>query len=198
MLAARYNCVLRFAGALLFTVLPAFAQVFQTLDLTASRGRQAFYVVFAARGESSTGHAFVVWGIEDGVDKRSTIQALGLYPENDASGCNVLVRTVSGRVMDEMANHSVQSITYGLIVRVDEGDFRRSQRVARAWDCRHEFSLASRDCVEFLRAVGAALHLNMPWRGVTQFTPQAYLRALLDSAGNGKLTQNWWPVTAGW
>ena len=109
-----------------------------------------------------------------------------------------LVHTVSGRVRDEMVNHSVQSITYALIVRVDETDFRRSRKVAHAWDCRHEFSLLSRDCVEFLRAVGMSIHLKMPGRNVTRWAPQAYVRALLASAGEGSLAGDWWPGTIGW
>jgi hypothetical protein len=100
--------------------------------------------------------------------------------------------------MDEMVNHSVQSIAYALIVRVDEGDFQRSRKMARAWDCQHEFSLLNRDCVEFLRAVGGSLGLNMPRRGITRWAPQAYLRALLDSASEGTLAQGWWPAAAGW
>ena len=150
--------------------LPLSAQVLQTLDLSAAHGRQAFYVVLASRGGSSTGHAFVVWGIEDAARKMSSMEAFGLYPENEVANCATLIHTVSGsgRVMDEMENHSVQSITYALIIRVDESDFKRSRRVARAWDCRHEFSLLGRDCVEFLRAVGASLHLKMPLRSVTR------------------------------
>ena len=89
--------------------------------------------------------------------------------------------------MDEMANHSVQSITYALIVKVDESDFRRSRTVAREWDCRHQFSLLGRDCVEFLRAVGVSLHLNMPARGVTRWTPQAYVRAVQERARRNTL-----------
>ena len=183
--------------ALALGICPLSAQVFKTLDLSATHGRQAFYVVFAARGESSTGHAFVVWGIEDGARKMSTMEAFGLYPENDAANCSTLVRTVSGRVMDEMVNHSVQSITYALIVRVDESDFQRSRKVARTWDCRREFSLLSRDCVGFLRAVGKAIGLKMPARGA-RLTPQAYIRALLDSAGDGTLAADWWLGAVGW
>ena len=108
------------------------AQVLTTLDLSASHGGQTFYVVLASRGGSSTGHAFVVWGIEDDARKLSSIEALGLYPENDSEQCSTVVRTVSGRVLDEMANHSVQSITYALIIRVDESDFKRSRNVAHA------------------------------------------------------------------
>jgi NADH:ubiquinone oxidoreductase subunit 4 (subunit M) len=36
-----------------------------------------------------------------------------------------------------------------------------------------------RDCVEFVRAVGLALHLKMPVRHVRRWAPQAYVRALL-------------------
>ena len=189
---------MRVLFVLLLATLPVPAQVLKTLDLTATRGHQAYYVVLASRGGSSTGHAFVVWGVEDDARKMSTMEALGLYPEDDADQCNTVIRTVSGRVMDEMANHSVQFITYALIVRVDEADFRRSRKVARAWDCRHEFSLLNRDCVEFLRAVGASLHLQMPARGVTEWTPQSYVRAIQVHASDGSLVGNWWPVTAGW
>ncbi len=177
---------------------PVQAQVLNTLDLSAGRGRQAFYVVLAARGGSSTGHAFVVWGVEDDARKMSSIEALGLYPENDSEQCSTVISTVAGRVMDEMVNHSVQGITYALILRVDESDFNRSRKVAREWDCRHEFSLWSRDCVEFVRAVGDSLHLKMPPRGVTRWTPQAYVRAIQERAAAGTLAVNWWQPTAGW
>jgi hypothetical protein len=104
-----------------------------------------------------------------------------LYPENDGANCSSAVRTVPGRVMDELLNHSVQSINLQLIVRVDEADFQRSSKIARSWDCRREFSLLSRDCVEFLRAVGDSLHLEMPRRSITRW------RALLASVSDGRV-----------
>jgi len=156
------------------------AQNSQTIDLSTHHTRKSFYVILAARGGSATGHAFVLWGIEDGVRHRSTLQAFGLYPDGRAS-CSALVRTVPGGILDEMKNHSFQAITQELIVRVDEVDFKRSRRVAREWDCRHQFSLGNRDCVEFLRAVGESLHLDMPRRALTRYTPQAYVRSLLEN-----------------
>lgn len=170
---------------LLTLVAPLSGQVFKSLDLSTSHERKTFYVVFASRGGSATGHALVVWGVEDGVRRTSSIKAFGLYPEREGSNCSSVVRTVPGRVMDELINHSVQGITQELIVRVDERDFNRSWKVARAWDCKHEFSLLSRDCVEFLRAVGDSLGLPMPRRVVTRWTPQAYVKALLASVGDG-------------
>jgi hypothetical protein len=164
-----------------------FAQVSKTLDLSTKQGKNTYYVVFASRGGSTTGHAFVVWGLEDSVHRRSTIRAFGLYPENDGTNCSSAVRTVPGRVMDELLNHSVQSINQQLIVRVDEADFHRSSKIARTWDCRREFSLFSRDCVEFLRAVGDSLHLEMPRRSITRWSPQGYVRALLASVSEGRL-----------
>lgn len=137
--------------------------------------------MFASRDGSATGHAFIVWGVEDGVRRKSSIRALGLYPEGEGANCSSVVRTVPGRVMDELINHSVQGITEQLIVRVDEADFNRSWKIGRAWDCKGEFSLLSKDCVEFLRAVGGSLRLNMPSRFVTRWTPRAYVRAVLAS-----------------
>jgi hypothetical protein len=186
--------LLKVAFAIALALFPLSAQVLQTLDVSAKhavrRSRKEFYVVLASRGGSSTGHAFVVWGIEDGARKMSSMEALGLYPETDGANCAALIHSVSGsgRIMDEMANHSVQGITYALIVKVDESDFRRSRMVAREWDCRHQFSLLSRDCVEFLRAVGLSLHLKMPGRGLMRWSPQAYVRAVQELARRNTLT----------
>jgi len=177
----------KWSAALLLLSLPVAGQDSKTLDLSTGSGRRTHFVVFASRGGSATGHAFVGWGIEDAENHRSTIRALGLYPETSSDNCSSVVRTVPGRVMDEMLNHSVQSITQKLIVRVDEADYQRSWKLARAWDCKNEFSLFSRDCVQFLRAVGDALHLPMPRRNITRWTPQAYVRALLASVSDGKL-----------
>ena len=165
------------AFAALASELPA--QNIKTLDLRTHPTRKSFYVILAARGGSATGHAFVLWGIEDNVRRRTTIQAFGLYPDGSRGNCSTLVRTVPGGILDEMKTHSYQAITQELIVRVDEADFNRSWRVARRWDCQHQFSLLNRDCVEFVRAVGESLHLNMPRRRIDSWTPQAYLRALL-------------------
>ncbi len=163
------------------------AQPSKSLDLTTAPAKKTHYVVFASRGRSTTGHAFVIWGVEDGVQNRSTIQALGLYPESDEPSCGSLRGKVPGVLLDELATHSVEAVDQELIVRVDEADFARALQVARQWNCRHEFSLLSHDCVEFLRAVGDSLHLPMPKRYFTRWTPQAYVRALLASLRDGTL-----------
>ncbi len=41
--------------------------------------------------------------------------------------------------------------------------------------------ISAKDCIEFLRAVGGSLRLNMPSRFVTRWTPRAYVRAVLAS-----------------
>jgi len=173
--------------AVLLLPLALSAQVSKTIDLSTEHGRKAYYVVFASRGGSATGHALVVWGIEDGIKRRSSIRALGLYPEGEGTNCSSVVRTVPGRVMDELINHSVQGITEELVVRVDEADYDRSWKVGRGWDCKAEFSLLSKDCVEFMRAVGASLGLRMPSRFVTRWTPRAYVRAVLATVEDGTL-----------
>jgi hypothetical protein len=161
-------------------------QTSRTLDLRTRHTHKSFYVILAARGGSATGHAFVLWGVEDSVRRKTTIQAFGLYPEGSRD-CSALVRTLPGGMLDEMQNHSFQAITEQLIVRVDEADFKRSWSVARQWDCQHQFSLLTRDCVAFLRAVGESLHLDMPRRGITRWTPRAYVRALLESVPEREL-----------
>lgn len=161
------------------------AQTSKTLDLHTQRSKSSYYVILASRGGSATGHAFVVWGVEDAPRHRTTVRALGLYPESSSTNCSSLVRNVPGGMLDELQTHSFQGIDQKLILRVDEAAYNRSFEVAREWDCRHEFSLFSRDCVEFLRAVGLSLGLDMPRRGLTRWTPQAYVRALLASVPDG-------------
>jgi len=178
---------LLFAAASTVCIYPLAAQTNKILDLHTEHSRSSFYVVLAARGGSATGHAFVVWGVEDARRHRTTVRALGLYPDSSSTNCSAVVRTVPGGVLDELQTHSFQGITQELIVRVDEAAYRRSWQIARQWDCRHEFSLLNLDCVEFLRAVGLSLGLDMPRRTITRSTPQAYVHALLAS-GNGVLS----------
>jgi hypothetical protein len=168
-------------------IYPLSAQTSKTLDLRTQHSKDSFYVVLASRGGSATGHAFVVWGVEDSRRRRTTVRAEGLYPEGSSTSCSSQVRTVPGGMLDELKTHSFQSIDQELIVRVDESVYKRSWQVARQWDCRHEYSLFSRDCVEFLRAVGLSLGLDMPRRGIARWTPHAYVRALLARAGEGSL-----------
>ena len=161
---------------------PLAGQVTQSLDLSTKSARAArkkYYVIFAARGGSATGHAFVLWGVEDDVHRRSTIRAYGLYPANSHDACNSVYRKVAGAVVDESTNHGITNITEELIVKVDRADFERARAVERVWDCRHEFAILDRDCVEFLRAVGAALNLDIPTRTPARWTPRAYVRALM-------------------
>jgi len=157
------------------------AQTIKSIDLSTRHSRKKFYVIFAARGGSATGHAFVLWGVEDGIHKRSTIKAYGLYPENEKDACSSAIRKVPGAVVDESTNHGIANITDELIVRVDEAGFNRSMKVAKSWRCKREFELLNSDCVEFLRAVGDSLGLDMPPRTLLRWTPKSYVRAWLAS-----------------
>jgi hypothetical protein len=71
------------------------AQDIKTLDIRTQHTRKSSYVILAARGGSATGHAFVLWGIEDHIRRRTTIQAFGLYPDGSRGNCSSLVRTVA-------------------------------------------------------------------------------------------------------
>src|SRR5271163_4521723 len=72
------------------------AQVSKTIDLSTASATKTHYVVFASRGGSATGHAFVIWGLEDDAQKRSSVQALGWYPEKDAPRCDSFTGKVPG------------------------------------------------------------------------------------------------------
>jgi hypothetical protein len=163
------------------------AQVSKSIDLSTAKAAKKFYVVFASRNDTTTGHAFVVWGVEDDVHRCSSVKAFGLYPESDNGTCRTAFGTVSGHLVDEKINHSVGKIAAELVVQVDENAFNESMRVAREWDCRHAFSLISRDCVEFLRVVGNSLHLDMPPRRITRWSPHSYVQALVATVGTGTL-----------
>src|SRR5260370_5223901 len=166
----------------LFVLPPLSAQTIKTLDLsTTTSNSQKFYVIFAARGGSATGHAFVMWGVEDSVRKRSPIRSFGLYPETDQNACRSAFGKIAGTIVDESVNHSIADITDELIVQVDENYFDLSLKLAKGWECKHEFELLSRDCVEFVRAIGNSLYLEMPRRTILQMTPRAYIRALMAS-----------------
>jgi hypothetical protein len=115
-----------FLAACTVFVHPISAQTSETLDLRTHHSKNSYYVVLASRGGSATGHAFVVWGVEDARRHRTTVRALGLYPEGSGANCGSLVRTVPGSLLDELQTHSFQSIDQELIVRVDEEDYRRS------------------------------------------------------------------------
>ena len=109
------------AGALALS--PITAQTTEALDLPTWPTRKKFYIIFAARGGSATGHAFVLWGLEDGIHQHSTIRAYGLYPENEKDACSSAIRKVPGIVVDESTNYGIANITDELIVKVNESDF---------------------------------------------------------------------------
>jgi len=169
-------------------LLSASAQTIKTLDLSTTSTNKKFYVIFAARGGSLTGHAFAMWGMEDGIRKRSTIRAFGLYPENSTDACQSVFSTTAGTIVDESTNHSILDVTDELIIQVDQSYYDISMKVARRWQCKHEFSLLSRDCVEFIRAVAKSLYLEVPRRTILQMAPRAYVRALMASVTTGIVT----------
>src|SRR5260370_38593651 len=94
------------------------AQIFKSIDLSTANTAKKFYVVFASRNDTTTGHAFVVWGIEDGVRRCSTGKAFGLYPESDTSTCRTAFGTVPGGLVDEKINHRVRKTAPELIIQV--------------------------------------------------------------------------------
>jgi hypothetical protein len=75
--------------------------------------------------------------------------------------------------------------------------FDQTGREWRARDCRHKFSLLSRDCIEFLRAVGASLRFENADAKRYAMDSESYVRALQERAAAGTLAGDWLAVTTG-
>jgi len=178
--------VVRLAALVVLLGLSLAGQDSKTIDFSTSRGSTRYYVVFAARNDTRTGHAFVIWGVEDDRKRRSTIKAMGLYPEYQEDDWKSVVRLVPGTIVDEQINHSLSSIAGELILKVDAAAYQESLKTASVWECKHEFAVLRRDCVEFLRDVGTSLGLDMPRRMAAGATPHAYVQALLAGVSMGK------------
>ena len=108
---------------------PLAGQSIKTLDLTTASTNRQFYVIFAARGGSATGHAFVLWGTEDGVPHYSTVKAYGLYPENEKDACSAAIRRVLGALVEESAR--IRALEQRLCrIHARRRDFALSQHAA--------------------------------------------------------------------
>jgi hypothetical protein len=170
--------------------------------LSKSDDANRYFVVFAARGStvetrSWTGHAFVVWGIEDTRTQQSSYRAYGMYPKdpNEDGDKNAgfgavpqeILRMVfggPGELRDEAPKmHSVGAITHDLIVEVNKGQYDQSFGLAMMTLARpSDFKLLKSDCVTFMS--GIALNLlgqDVPARDLANSLPQTFVVDLIRS-----------------
>ena len=142
-------------------------------------------MVFAARDNTITGHAFVVWGEEDPVKQQSSYEGFGYYPLDQTAVGNIKAAfgPVASELVNEATKNSAGAISDRLIVEVPIDRYKKSMSVRDRYKG-SKYRTIERDCVTFVDDVAAALGLNRPARGLFNgtITPVGYVRALIASA----------------
>ena len=139
-----------------------------------------YFIVFCARGDSATGHAFVVLGHDDEQAATCSQKGFGLYPD-PKQGLKSVLATVPGEIMDEVLKGSLAATTHRLIVEVDSAQYRKALAIRDEWAARGEYKLVLRDCVTFTQAVAKTIGLDLPSRSGLDNLPERYIRALMDA-----------------
>ncbi|MUG92096.1 hypothetical protein F7734_06345 [Scytonema sp. UIC 10036] len=134
-----------------------------------------YYLVFCARGGSPTGHAFIIWGVEDNNKLISAQEAFGFYP---SQGTGVF-GSVPGSVKDEALSEKMNFITDRLIVQVDKTIFERAQKAISKWSTA-DYNLFSNNCINFVIDVARDAGLQVPSKSGT-VTPSGYVQNLIYS-----------------
>lgn len=155
--------------ASLFVSTAAIAAVKQ-IDRRGSSEESNYYIVFCARNDSPTGHAYVALGKDDFDAKASAGRAFGMYPAN---GKGVL-GPVPGRILDD----SLTGASERLIVRVNSGAFKKVDQIREKWSKRGTYKLLEQDCVSFVEEVAQVLELKTPPRAEAKF-PVTFIAKLL-------------------
>ena len=174
--------------------------------LSKSSDENRYFVVFAARGstieiKSWTGHAFVVWGIEDTRAQKSSYTAFGMYPKdptktgdkNAAFGAvpkEILIEIFGGpgEIRDEATMHSIGGMTNDLIVEVDKRQYDASLNLAMMTMANpSSFQLLKSDCVTFMSGIALTLlGQDVPARDLKNSLPQAYVADLIRAVTTPK------------
>lgn len=160
-------------------------EILKEIDLRNSTDADGnnYFVVFCSRNSTNPttlpGHAYVVWGIEDAANARSSQQSFGFYPDPDDSS-KVVFRSVPGRLLDEATQGVPSSFLTGrLIARVNKQPYIDTQSQIDVWQT-SEYNLYSRNCINFVHAVATTLGLFPP-EVETFTTPTSYLEQLIES-----------------
>lgn len=133
-----------------------------------------YYLVFCARS-GTVGHAFVVWGVENSSQGKSTGEAFGFYPRQ---GKGVLGR-VPGEIRNEAFSGKMNLVTDRLIVQVDKSVYDRAQRAISAWSTTN-YDLFDTNCINFVMSVARDAGLQVPSRSSTT-SPSSYVQALINA-----------------
>lgn len=154
----------------LVSVLAAADGGVKEIDRRNASERNAYYVVFCARGGGLAGHAFVTLGVDDHDAQACKSRAFGLYPKE---GKGVL-GSVPGDVVEEAFKSPT---THRLVVRVNSPRFETVEEIRAKWRAQGEYRLIEKDCVTFVSAVADSLGLKTPSRD-DAVTPEAFIQAM--------------------
>jgi hypothetical protein len=165
---------LRLCASFVLTLLAALiarAQNVASIDVSDEVGNDRYYVVLCGRNNTTTGHAFIVWGQESSVRQMSLLDgAFGLYPKADNSvgdRLKMTFETVPGEIADEFVKGSLRADLIRLIVRVNRNTYLQSLALKDSWGRRHDYQLLENDCVTFVTEVARLLKLRLPARNAT-------------------------------
>ena len=134
----------------------------KTIDIRNMSEKNAYYIVFCARkpdiknNKSLTGHAFVIFGIEDHQKKMSISSAFGFYPKNGKG----IVEAVPGKIAKELFSSKISS---KLIVKVNSHHWQEAKKIKKKWQNK-KYHLTKSDCVSYVIETANAIGIKVAKR----------------------------------
>lgn len=183
----------------------ALGQTVSELDLRAQPVSQNnFFVVFSARAPSLLpelltsrqfslgGHAYIGLGREDPQASMSYARTFGAHPVQDQMGkWSILIGPIPGEVREVLQ----RDISARLIIKVDEGDYKKADAIISRWQAKGQYQLLWEDCTTMINEVATALGLSVPGRGgvspATWFPSGALGKLVNDNPQSHFLNGTW-------
>lgn len=151
-------------------------------DIRRDSEADGLYVVFCARESPNVtgfpGHAYVVLGRDDEINKLCVIDAFGFQPANE--GDSGIVKAVPGNVVEPYVKDYDKPLpgVCRLILKVDRSQYDSVDAIRKKWSDR-EYRLSGPNCIDFVDDAAKALNLSRPYRSVTQ-RPHSYVHRLTE------------------
>lgn len=133
-----------------------------------------YFITFAQRAGSRTGHAFVVWSGNDARNRMSVYSAHGFYPRR---GVQIFSRVPSGELRNDAVSDNPDVVQNRLRVQVDYFEWHESLKAIDRWRT-SDYRLFKRNCIDFVRDVARTVGLDTPRRRPTE-RPESYLKRLI-------------------
>jgi hypothetical protein len=142
---------------------------------------ETYYILFVGRGDSITGHAYVVWRDKPGpgpVPLRDEIY--GFFPKDRSlPGEASSAAPVAGELL-----HNTEDLSHAkeiLQVQVDASQWQKSEKARETYLASPPYMMGANDCVNFLQDIGKAFDLAMPPRDALNAKPESYVTDLMTN-----------------